>query len=158
MLETEFHEFSHLVTSGSQLVRLMFGQTSASLRQLATRTIFHQCFIKQKTCVSDLLASEVLKRSLTEESNPHTYEEYIHLILNRTVLQMLIAKLGLPRDFLFNFEVELLLHRIANKMADLKPMPPENIFHDSDGSLSDYSDSESAQFSEEGGDSDLEYW
>ena len=158
MLLGEFSEFAHLTNIASKICNMMFGQTTATLRQLAARTLFHQCFIKCQTGVSKLLPSEAIKQSVIEESNGHSYEEYINFILNQSVLQLLISKLGLPTNSLINFEVELFLHRIANKFSGMKAMPPENIFCESDGDLSDLSDSESTQYSEEGGDSDLEYW
>lgn len=158
MLNGEFSEFSHLSNISSYLVHLMFGQTSAGLKQLAARSLFHECFIKHRTCISKLLPVNVIQKSVTQETDYHPYEDYIGFILNKTVLQTFVKSLGLPRDFLMNFEVELLLHRIAHKMSHMKAMPPENIFCDSDGSLSDISESESTGFSEEGGDSDLEYW
>lgn len=159
MLNSEFSEFSHLSNMSNQLPNLMFGQTSASLRQLATRTIFQHCFIKHRNCVAKLLPVDVIKETVSnmDANDIQPYEDYINFILNSTVLQAFVKHLGLPRDFLVNFEVELLLHRIAHKMSVLKAMPPENIFCESDGSLSDLSGSESA-YSEEGGDSDLEYW
>lgn len=152
MLNGEFSEFSHLSNISSNLVHLMFGQTSAGLKQLAARALFHNCFIKHRTSISKLLPVNVIDHDL------HIYDDYIGFVLNRTVLQTLVKRLALPRDFLMNFEVELLLHRIAHKMSRMKAMPPENIFCESDGSLSDVSDSESTGYSEEGGDSDLEYW
>ena len=157
MLNNEFSEFSHLSNLSNQMPNLMFGQTSASLRQLATRTIFRHCFITHRTCVGKLLPIEIIKESVCS-NGIHPHEDYINFILNSTVLQALIKHLGLPRDFIMNFEVELLLHRIAHKMSQMKAMPPENIFCDSDGSCSDLSGSESTGYSEEGGDSDLEYW
>ena len=154
-LETDFPEFSHLQSISNQLVQMMFGQTSASLMQLATRSVFHHCFVKNRTCVFKLLPSEGLKQKLIEDNDLDTYEEYINFILNETVLQTLVAKLSLPKSSLLNFEVELFLYRLANKLSSLKAMPPENIFCDSDGSM-EFSDSDTTQ--SEGGDSDLEYW
>ncbi|KAL4232720.1 hypothetical protein ACF0H5_007408 [Mactra antiquata] len=158
MLHGEFSEFSHLSNISDNLVNLMFGQASATLKQLAARSIFHQCFIKHRRCISKLLPVDVIKETVENTRELHPYEDYISFILNTTVLQTLVKHLGLPRDFLVNFEVELLLHRLAHKMSSMKAMPPENIFCDSDGSLSDLSESESTGYSEEGGDSDLEYW
>lgn len=158
MLNGEYSEFAHLSTYSGHLVNLMFGQTSATLKQMAARSLFHQCFIKHRTCISKLLPVEVIQQSVSADHDIHTYEDYINFILNTTVLQTFVKSLGLPKDFLMNFEVELLLHRIAHKMSHMKAMPPENIFCDSDGSMSDMSDSDSTGYSEEGGDSDLEYW
>ena len=154
-LESEFPELSHLQSISNQLVCMMFGQTSASLMQLAARSLFHQCFIKSRTCLSRLLPSDGLKQKLIEENSHDTYEDYINLILNQTVLQTLVSKLTLPKASVVNFEVELFLHRLANKLSQMKAMPPENIFCDSDGSL-DFTDTDTTQ--SEGGDSDLEYW
>lgn len=160
MLNSEFSEFSHLSDMSSQLPNLMFGQTSASLRQLAARSIFRHCFVKHRTCVAKILPVDIIKETVSGDgiSDVYPYEDYINFILNSTVIQALVKHLGLPRDFVVNFEVELLLHRIAHKMSQMKAVPPENIFCESDGSLSDLSGSESAAYSEEGGDSDLEYW
>lgn len=154
-LESEFTEFSHLQSISNKLICMMFGQTSASLMQLATRSVFHHCFIKNRTCISNLLPSDSLKQKLVEDNYHDTYEDYINFILNRTVLQTLVARLSLPKASLLNFEIELFHHRLANKLSHLKAMPPENIFCDSDGSI-DLSDSDATQ--SEGGDSDLEYW
>lgn len=155
LLDSDFPEFSHLQSICNQLVSMMFGQTSASLTQLATRSVFHHCFIKNRMCVFKLLPSDSLKQKLVDDNLHDAYEEYISFILNRTVLQALVAKLSLPKSSVVNFEVELLLHRLANKLSSLKAMPPENIFCDSDGSI-DLTDSDTTQ--SEGGDSDLEYW
>ena len=154
-LESDFPEFSHLQSISNRLLPMMFGQTSSSLMQLATRSVFHHCFVQNRTCIYKLLPSEGLKQKLIEDSYHDTNEEYINLILNKTVLQTLVATLSLPKSSLLNFEVELLLHRLAYKLSSLKAMPPENIFCDSDGSV-DLSDSDTTQ--SEGGDSDLEYW
>ena len=155
LLELEFPELSHLQSISNQLVCMMFGQTSASLMQLAARSVFHHCFIRSRTCISKLLPSDSLKQKLIEENSHDTYEEYINFILNRTVLQTLVSRLSLPKASVMNFEIELFQHRLASKLSTLKAMPPENIFCDSDGSL-EFTDSDTTQT--EGGDSDLEYW
>ena len=154
-LESEFPELSHLQSISNQLLQMMFGQTSATLVQLSARTLFHHCFIKSRTCVSRLLPGDSVTQKLIEENSHDTYEDYINLILNRTVLQTLVSRLLLPKASVVNFEIELFLHRLANKLSAMKAMPPENIFCDSDGSL-DFTDTDTTQ--SEGGDSDLEYW
>ncbi|KAK3580495.1 hypothetical protein CHS0354_001094 [Potamilus streckersoni] len=156
-IDTDFPEFSHLRTVSSQLIHMMFGQTS-SLCQLTARTLFNHCFIKQRKCIHKLLPIKALHEKLNnDEYKPQdSYEEYINLILNKTMLQVLISQLSLPQDSLLNFEVELLLHRMANLFSTFKVTPPENMFSGEDYSI-DSNESDSA-ISPEEGDSDLEYW
>lgn len=161
LLNNEFAEFSHLSNICNELVAQMFGQTTATLKQLATRSVLQQCFIKQhSSCFAHLFPAGVTTQNVCYGHDQPSLEDQIHFQLNTSALQTLIKHLGLPCDFLVNFEVELLLCRIAHKFCQMKPVPPEDIFYDSDGgSMSELLDSESTDYSEEyGGDSDLEYW
>ena len=156
-LENEFSEFVHLKSVSHKLVNMMFGRTTSSLRQLATRSIFHHCFLRGGCCLTKLMPSDTLKQrfSNADLTQMDVYDEYINFVLNRTVLRALVVRLNLPQDSLLNFEVELLLHQIASKFSSFKIMQPESFYSDSDDSaVSD--DSESSSLEE--GDSDLEYW
>ncbi|XP_062568077.1 uncharacterized protein LOC134230326 [Saccostrea cucullata] len=159
LLDNEFPEFEHLKIVSDKLVRMMCGRTTAGLRQLATRTIFKQVFLQSTKSLGKLLPSTSLKSCL-KNADLHqmdVYDEYINLVLNRTVLQALVVRLGLPGDSLVNFEVELLLHQMASRFSGFKVVPPESPYSGESGesSVSDDSDLSSSQ---DEGDSDLEYW
>ncbi|KAL5009734.1 hypothetical protein ScPMuIL_012039 [Solemya velum] len=156
-LEFDFPEFSHLQHYASQLISSMFGQTSATLRQLSARKLFQHCFINHTECLSKLLPIDTLIKKFTNEDLKFsdTYDEYINLILNRTVLRTLVSNLSLPHDSLLNFEVELLLYQMASLFSSFKFTRPENVFiGNTDTESSDSDDSPSVGE----GDSDLEYW
>ncbi|KAK3096831.1 hypothetical protein FSP39_003783 [Pinctada imbricata] len=136
---------------------MMFGKTTASLRQLAARSIFHHCFLKGSCCLAKLMPSDTLKMrfSNADLSQMDVYDEYINFVLNKTVLRALVVRLNLPQDSLVNFEVELLLHQLSSKFSSFKIIQPESFYSNSDDSAVS-EDSQSSSLEE--GDSDLEYW
>lgn len=159
-LERDFPEFLHLRSLGTQLLHMMFGRGTASLQQLAARTIFHQCLIKNNGCLSKIIPVDSIGQEFTSDDFKQcdVYDDYVMVILNRTVLQALIHKLSLPQDSLMNFEAELVLHRMASKFSTFKAFPPDDIFnYTSDDSMNESEDSDSSLEQDEG-DSDLEYW
>lgn len=158
-VEHDFPEFTHLKPMCHQLVNLMFGRTSATLQQLAARRIFKQCFLDGCCSLGKLMPVDSLKNRYSNADLKHadTYEEYVMLGLNQTVLKALVVRLGLPQDSLVHFEVELLLHQISSRFSSYKLLPPENMFG-TDSSDSSLNSDDSIASSSEGGDSDLEYW
>lgn len=159
LLDNEFPEFHHLKVVSHKLVRMMGGRSTAGLRQLATRTIFKQVFLQSTNSLGKLLPSTSLKFCLKNADlrQMDVYDEYINLVLNRTVLQALVVRLGLPSDSMVNFEVELLLHQMASRFSGFKILPPENLYSGESGESSVTEDSDLSTSQDEG-DSDLEYW
>lgn len=159
LLDNEFPEFHHLKVVSHKLVRMMSGRSTAGLRQLATRTIFKQVFLQSTNSLGKLLPSTSLKFCLQNADlrQMDVYDEYINLVLNRTVLQALVVRLGLHGDSLVNFEVELLLHQMASRFSGFKILPPENLYSGESGESSVTEDSDLSTSQDEG-DSDLEYW
>nr|XP_022289585.1 uncharacterized protein LOC111101404 [Crassostrea virginica]XP_022289586.1 uncharacterized protein LOC111101404 [Crassostrea virginica]XP_022290650.1 uncharacterized protein LOC111102275 [Crassostrea virginica]XP_022290652.1 uncharacterized protein LOC111102275 [Crassostrea virginica] len=159
LLDNEFPEFDHLKVVSDKLVRMMCGRSTAGLRQLATRTIFQQVFLQSTKSLGKLLPSSSLQSCLKNADlrQMDVYDEYINLVLNRTVLQALIVRLGLPSDSLINFEVELLLYQMASRFSGFKILPPESMYNEDSGESSLSEDSELSTSQDEG-DSDLEYW
>ena len=159
LLDNEFPEFDHLKVVSDKLVKMMCGRSTAGLRQLATRTIFQQVFLQSTKSLGKLLPSSSLQSCLKNADlrQMDVYDEYINLVLNRTVLQALIVRLGLPSDSLINFEVELLLYQMASRFSGFKILPPESMYNEDSGESSLSEDSELSTSQDEG-DSDLEYW
>lgn len=144
---------------GNKLLHMMFGKTTASLKQLAARTIFTQCFLEGSNALGKILPVNTIKDRFSgaDLQQIDVYDEYISLVLNKTVLKALVTRLGLPQDSIVNFEIELLLHQMASRFSSYKLLPPENVFSgESDDSLS-LTDSDVSASADEG-DSDLEYW
>ncbi|CAG2257658.1 unnamed protein product [Mytilus edulis] len=164
------HQYGHLVDMGKndiqlesvcdKLVNYMFGRTSSTLQQTATRVIFKQCFLGKTCSLTQLMPADTLKQRFSDAdlSNLDVYDEYINFVLNKTVLRALVDKLNLPHDSILSFEIELLLHQMASRFGACKVLPPENMFNgESDSSISS-DDSNNSSFSPDEGDSDLEYW
>ncbi|VDI25504.1 Hypothetical predicted protein [Mytilus galloprovincialis] len=159
-LENDFPEFLHLRSVCDKLVNYMFGRTSSTLQQTATRVIFKQCFLGKTCSLTQLMPADTLKQRFSDAdlSNLDVYDEYINFVLNKTVLRALVDKLNLPHDSILSFEIELLLHQMASRFGACKVLPPENMFNgESDSSISS-DDSNNSSFSPDEGDSDLEYW
>ncbi|CAG2212213.1 unnamed protein product [Mytilus edulis] len=155
-LENDFPEFLHLRSVCDKLVNYMFGRTSSTLQQTATRVIFKQCFLGKTCSLTQLMPADTLKQRFSDAdlSNLDVYDEYINFVLNKTVLRALVDKLNLPHDSILSFEIELLLHQMASRFGACKVLPPENMFNgESDSSISS-DDSNNFSFSPDEGDSD----
>lgn len=151
----------HLRSVSPKLVNYMFGKTSSTLKQAATRVIFRQCFLEHSSSLTKILPVDSLHYRYTEEDlgQQDVYDEYINFVLNKTVLKTLVHRLNLPMDSLLNFEIELLLHRMAAFFGSLKVLPPERTFsYDSEADSISSGNSDDSSISSGEGDSDLEYW
>ncbi|ESO85757.1 hypothetical protein LOTGIDRAFT_235723 [Lottia gigantea] len=159
-IENDFPEFLELRPIAGALIHLLFGRTTSTLSQLATRCVFQNSLIKNTLCLQRILPVSTFKQKFLVEDLEHfdTYEEYVCLILNRTVLKTLINLLNLPQDSLINFEVELLLHQMAVKFSKYKILRPDNVISDLSDESVHSSESDSSNDSLDEGDSDLEYW
>ena len=155
-LEEDFPEFVHLKVFGTRLHSLMFGGVSSSLRQQCARTIFRNCFLKVKSPHPLLVFPKTLDPAfnLTSMDRPDEYMTYLSHIIDISALENLICLLGLPRDSLVYFEIELLRQRMLTKFRQFywfKYYDEEidelyGMGSDSDEVISDEDDS------------DLEYW
>ncbi|KAK6171501.1 hypothetical protein SNE40_019678 [Patella caerulea] len=158
-IETEFPEFMELRPIAGALIHLLFGRTTSTLSQLATRNIFQHSLIKSTACLQRILPVSTFKQKFLVEDLKHfdTYDEYVSMVLNRTVLKTLINMLHLPQDSLINFQVELLLHQMAVKFSKYKVLRPDGILSDLSDESINSDDTDSSESPDEG-DSDLEYW
>lgn len=145
-LAEDFQDFDHLKRFGNKLVNLMFGGTSASLRQLCVRNIFHQCLARRSGGTLGILG---VTDNHGASCDAVTY--WSHLI-DSACLERLIAGLSLPADSLIYFEVELFVKQLCSKLCSFRyPVKPDDDFCDV------FSETDELSSSEEG-ESDIEYW
>lgn len=153
IIEENFPEFLHFRPMRSQLIPLMAGGTTATLKQLAARTIFKKTLIQNPAvCMAKLHSSFTLQEEFTESDLTHdldAYEKYILCALSSVTLKRLTKRLSLPKNALVSFEIELFLRRLSIFVGACKPVQPY-------GDDSDSFDSDMDSSFE--GDSDLEYW
>ncbi|CAH1799334.1 unnamed protein product [Owenia fusiformis] len=159
-IDTDFPELSHLQGLGSKLLPAIFGNTSSSLRQQCARTIFQRCFIKCRKPHHLLFPPGTIGYFFTLEDFdlPEAYWRYLTELIDVPVLKNLVTILGLPKDLLSSFEIELLRQRLFSKFMQFQWFEwyDEEIDGAIGGVYSDYnSNSDSPS---DGGDSDLEYW
>ncbi|KAK7107611.1 uncharacterized protein [Littorina saxatilis] len=157
LMDTFLPELSHLRQHRSKLVHLLFGRTTCTLQQLAARQVFRQSLVDSTTSLQRILPVATFRQQFqpAELRQREVYEEYIGLVVNHTVLRALVSLLGLPTDTLLCLQVELLLQQLGLRLSAFFVERPEAgcaLFDESDYPSSDYT------VSEEGGDSDLEYW
>ncbi|XP_064595869.1 uncharacterized protein LOC135462572 [Liolophura sinensis] len=153
IISESFPEFLHFHPMRSQLIPLMAGSTTATLKQLAARTIFKQTLIENpEVCMAKLHSNLTLQEEFTGNGLSHdldAYEKYIFCALSSVTLKRLTERLSLPKNALINFEIELFLRRLSIFVGACKPVQPYS--EDSDSFDSDLDSSLE-------GDSDLEYW
>lgn len=146
----------HLKHFGTQLVHLLFGGTSSSLRQLSVRAIFQYSFIQSLRPNPLLFLPKIVSPgfSLDEMELGEDYMSYLTHLLDSGILESLVDSLHLPKDSLVYFEMELLRQRLMSKFR---------LFHwfkyydeEVDGVFGESGDSEEPPSDED--DSDLEYW
>ena len=155
-INSDFPEFSHLKSFGKHLVSMMFGGTSATLRQKCARTLFQNTFITKNKPDPSLFPADQIGPYFTLEAHDHPddYMFYLSHVLNSQVLERLVDKLALPRDSLAHLEVELLRQRMYSKFRQFKWFKYYDEEIDGVYSYNSNSDDESS----EGDESDLEYW
>ena len=78
------------------------------------------------------------------------------LVVNHTVLRALVSLLGLPTDTLLCLQVELLLQQLGLRLSAFHVERPDPVYPLV--SDSEHPSSSDSSVSEDGGDSDLEYW
>ena len=154
-IDNYFPEFDHLKTFQGQLVNLLFGGTSSSLRQLCARKLFTEIFIKHGRANQSLFDHSSVHATfrLEDFSHPTDFNNiYLKHILTNSVLERLVAVLHLPRDSLVYLQVELFRLRLFSKFRQFRWFR----YHDADDSDCSFDNSDEDQSSEN--DSDLEYW
>ena len=155
-IDEEFQSFEHLKMFGNQLVNLMFGRTTASLRQLCVRNIFQSCFVKVSD--SKLTQLEMEDKLRQQEIDPISdlslsdRVTYWRDVITTDSLDKLITKLSLPTDSLVYFETELFTHQLSSTFC-LFRYPDDEYEH----VLEWFSESDELTSNEEG-ESDIEYW
>ena len=159
LIDAHFPELSHLRQHRSRLLRLLFGGATCSLQQLAARRVFRQSLVENTGALQRILPVATFQQRFRPEElrQRPAYEEYVGLVLNRTVLTALVSLLGLPPDALLGLQVELLLQRLGLRLSALRVQRPDHaclLVSDSDYPTS----SSESSISQDGGDSDLEYW
>ncbi|XP_076445223.1 uncharacterized protein LOC143283073 [Babylonia areolata] len=142
----------------TRLLPLLFGGVTCSLQQLCARRVFRQCLVDSTHCLQRILPVSTFQQHFQPQElrEREVYQEYMELVLNSTVLSALVSLLGLPTNALFCLQVELLLQQLGLKLSELhveRPDPSCPLVGDEHPASS--SDS---SVSEDGGDSDLEYW
>ncbi|KAL8599016.1 hypothetical protein ACOMHN_006825 [Nucella lapillus] len=141
------------------LVPLLFGGTACSLQQLCARRVFRQCLVDSTRCLHTVLPGATFRHRFQpgDLRQREVYEEYMGLVVNRTVLAALVALLALPSSALFGLQAELLLQQLGLRLSGLRVERPHPACAPvaSDRHASSSSDS---SVSQDGGDSDLEYW
>ena len=141
---------------GSQLLALMFGGTSSSLRQLCVRSIFQTCFLNptpQRRAILDLENSfDELELDLDFFTVPQKRVEFWSTVITKDVLEKLVDMLSLPTDSLPYFETELLYQQLTSTYHAFRYVSDEY-----ENCSEWYSESEEFSSGEEG-ESDIEYW
>ena len=157
-IDEDFQSFDHLKIFGNNLVNLMFGKISSSLRQLCVRNIFQNCLVKPAAAKLSLLGIEEnvgqedidLNSDLDLGLNDKV--TYWSNVITTEVLKRLISVLSLPADTLVYFEVELFTRQLCTKLC-LFRYPDEEF----QNVLEWFSESDELSSGEEG-ESDIEYW
>ena len=156
IIENEFPAFQHLKMYGSQLLSIMFGGTSSSLRQLCVRRIFQTCFLNPTHHRRAILGLENSFDELELDSDlfnsPQKRVEFWSSVITKDVLERLVDILSLPTDSLPYFESELLYQQLTSTYHAFRYVSVEY-----ENCSEWYSESEEFSSGEEG-ESDIEYW
>ena len=156
--DEDFQSFEHLKIFGNTLINLMFGKTTASLRQLCVRNIFQSCFVKPSSAkqsllgIEDKLRQEDIDLDSDLDLNLNDKVTYWSNIITTEVLEGLISRLSLPADSLLYFEVELFTQQLCSKLCMFRY--PEEEYQNI---LEWFSESDELSSGDEG-ESDIEYW
>lgn len=158
LIDTHLPELSHLRQHRTQLVQRLFGCTTCSLQQLAARQVFRQCLVDSTAALQRILPVATFQQRFQPQElrQREVYEEYMGLVVNHTVLRALVSLLGLPTDTLLCLQVELLLQQLGLRLSAFHVERPDPVYPLV--SDSEYPSSSDSSVSEDGGDSDLEYW
>ena len=127
---------SQVTCLGPRLIHLMFGGTTASLRQLCIREIFKSCFFRD--AVKPWTPVDLPMFSI-ETAGEHTLTE-------------LISLLNIPKDLLVNFQVEMFRHQLCSHLQSCAATLRDYAIY---GNINSDSDVDSDL---DENDSDLEYW
>lgn len=161
LIDTYCPELSPLRQHRDCLVRRLFGGTTCTLRQLAARTVFRQCLVDSTAALQRILPVTTFQHRFQplDLRQREVYEEYMGLVVNHTVLKALVALLALPADTLLCLQLELLHQQLGLRLSALSVDRPELDFNIlSEDHTQAASSEDNSEASEEGGDSDLEYW
>ena len=127
---------SQLTSLGPKLVHLMFGGTTASLRQLCIREIFKSCFFRDSSNQRSPVDLPMFSIETADE----------HRLLD------LVSLLNIPKDLLINLHVELFRQRLCISLQHCAAVLRDNAIY---GTINSDSDADSDL---DENDSDLEYW
>ena len=157
-IEEDFPSFEHLKIFGNKLINLMFGKTSASLRQLCVRKIFQNCLSKPSPGnqaflgIEDKIRQKEIGLDFNLDLGFSEKATYWCDVINTDVLEGLITRLSLPADSLVYFEAELLAQRLCSRLCLFRY--PDDEY---ENVLEWFSESDELTSGDEG-DSDIEYW
>ena len=157
-IEEDFPSFEHLKLFGNRLVNLMFGKTSANLRQLCVRNIFQNSLAKPSAVkqvflgIEDKIKQKEIGLDFHLDLGFGDKVTYLCEVITTDVLESLITKLSIPADSLVYFEVELLAQQLCSKLCLFRY--PEDEY---ENVLEWFSESDELTSGDEG-DSDIEYW
>lgn len=159
LLREDFSEFVHLNPIAKQLLHMLFGQTTASLKQLTTRVIFEEYFRNNIRRIAKLLSDEtrLIYENMSDICDHDIYEEFVTTVLNKELLGRFIRHFSLPYDSLLNFETELLLQRMVVLFSSFQ-VGTTSLLFERQIPYNSSSDDSDLFANEEEGDSDLEYW
>lgn len=138
---------------------MLFGQTTASLKQLTTRVIFEEYFRNNIQRIATLLSDEtrLIYENMSDICDHDVYEEFVTTVLNKELLGRFIRHFSLPYDSLLNFETELLLQRMVVLFSSFQ-VGTTSLLFERQIPYNSSSDDSDLFANEEEGDSDLEYW
>ena len=152
-IDTDFPEFRHLKRFGDdKLLNLMFGGATSSLRQTCTRQLFQTTFFSHHSPSSALFHQTDDALTLDFFQSPDHFHIYLNEMITEDVIDNLVDTLGLPKDSVVYFEIELFRQRMASMFRQFNWFK----YYDEDIDLG--SDPDSEEFSTDENDSDLEYW
>lgn len=157
-IEEDFPSFEHLKIFGNRLVNLMFGKTTASLRQLCVRKIVQNSLAKPSAVnqaflgIEDKMKQKEIGLDYNLDLGFGEKVTYWCDVITTDVLEGLISKLSLPADSLVYFEAELLAQQLCSRLCFFRY--PDDEY---ENVLEWFSESDELTSGDEG-DSDIEYW
>ncbi|XP_036356448.1 uncharacterized protein LOC115214915 isoform X1 [Octopus sinensis] len=156
-LKDFFPEFINWIPVSIPSIQMLFGQTTASLKQLAVRVIFQEFFCNNISYIAFLMEQEArsLYENVSDIYDRDIYEEFINTILDRKLLQRFLFHFSLPQNSLLNFLIELLFHRMLVLFSSFYIDTTSFLF---EKQIPYDSSSDDSDFFANEGDSDLEYW
>ncbi|GAB1598107.1 uncharacterized protein LOC115214915, partial [Argonauta hians] len=152
-----FPEFINWIPIASQTIHMLFGQTTATLKQLSVRIIFQEYFCKNINYIATLMHQEArsLFESISDIYDRDIYQEFINVVLDKKFLRRFLSHYSLPQNSLLNFLIELLFQRMLVLFSSFYIDTTSFLF---EKQIPYDSSSDDSDFFANEGDSDLEYW